>query len=202
MISRKIRGAEKLLNIHTVRGTFWFNANSKAYYHNFEVYNNEQSKRVSITSLQPKVPTSLSVTVCVSQMTSGFCFLLKGAGNRHDEEEGQSMLLFLLRSIKARLLLSLAKSCGCVRSASVRNSKVRQRPKSLKQRGKNHCFLNDCLFLPMLSTKLLWKKENSKTQCGRFQDFSATQILREINFRECINSKNCRFCSFRDSEFC
>ena len=126
--------------------------NSKAYYHNFEVYNNEQSKRVSITSLQPKVPTSLSVTVCVSQMTSGFCFLLKGAGNRHDEEEGQSMLLFLRRGIKARLLLSLAKSCGCVRSASVRNSKVRQRPKSLKQRGKNHCFLNDCLFLPILST--------------------------------------------------
>ena len=70
------------------KGTFWRTMldNSKAYYHNFEVYNNEQSKRVSITSVQPKVPTSLSATVCVSQMTSGFCFLLKGAGNRHEEQ--------------------------------------------------------------------------------------------------------------------
>ena len=36
----------------------------------------------------------------------------------------------------------------------------------------------------------------------KLQDFSATQILREINLREYGSSKIAFFCNFRGSEFC
>ena len=36
----------------------------------------------------------------------------------------------------------------------------------------------------------------------QFLDFSVIQILREINVREFISSKNCHFCHFSGSEFC